>query len=112
MATLQQWGISLIQALQAGSPALDGPMNFFTFLGKIEFYLIFIPFIYWAIDRRLGMRVLLLLITSNFLATSLKLLFHQPRPFWIGGIKALAQEATYGIPSAHASDSLAVWGYL
>jgi hypothetical protein len=40
-------------------------------------------------------------------------LFHEPRPYWIGGVKLLASgEASYGIPSSHASDSLAVGGYL
>jgi hypothetical protein len=87
-------------------------MNLFTFLGKIEFYLIIIPFIYWAIDNRLGIRVLLLLITIDILGSTFKLLFHQPRPYWVGGVKTLAEETSYGIPSTHASDSLAVWGYL
>ena len=56
MEPLQQFGISLIQALQTLSPSLDGLMKFFTFLGRIEFYLLIIPFVYWTIDKRLGMR--------------------------------------------------------
>ncbi|MGE5250996.1 MAG: phosphatase PAP2 family protein [Bacteroidota bacterium] len=112
METLQQLGIGLIQALQALSPALDGLMHSFTFLGKIEFYLIFIPFIYWAVDKRLGIRLLVLLITSNFMVSALKVLFHQPRPYWLGEVKGLAQEPSYGLPSSHASDTLSVWGYL
>jgi hypothetical protein len=87
-------------------------MNLFTYLGRIEFYLLIIPFIYWAIDNRLGIRVLLVLITIDTLGSSFKLLFHQPRPYWVVGVKALAEETSYGIPSTHASDSLAVWGYL
>ena len=112
METLQQLSISLIQALQTLSPSLDGVMNFFTFLGRVEFYLIIAPFIYWAIDKRLGMRALLVLIVTDIIASSFKLLFHQPRPYWIGGVKELAQESSYGIPSSHASDSLAIGGYL
>jgi PAP2 superfamily len=112
MDTLYQFGISLIQSLQTLSPALDGFMNAVTFLGRIEFYLVLIPFIYWTIDRRIGVRALLLLISVNFFSSSFKLLFHQPRPYWIGGVKELGQESSYGIPSSHASDSLAVGGYL
>jgi membrane-associated phospholipid phosphatase len=112
METLQQFGISLIQALQTLSPALDGLMKFFTFLGRIEFYLLLIPFIYWTIDKRLGMRALLVLIFIDTAGMTFKLLFHQPRPYWIGGVKPLAEETSYGIPSTHASDSLAVGGYL
>ncbi len=112
MEALQQFSIRLSQALQTFSPSLDGVMNFFTFLGRVEFYLLIIPFIYWAIDRRLGMRALLTLISIDVVAASFKLLFHQPRPYWIGGVKELGEEGSYGIPSSHASDSLAVGGYL
>lgn len=112
MEPLQQFGINLIQALQTLSPSLDGLMKFFTFLGKIEFYLLIIPMIYWTIDRRLGMRALMALILTDVLGTSFKLLFHQPRPYWIGGVKQLVEETSYGIPSTHASNSLAVGGYL
>ena len=112
MEALQQIGIALIQALQSLSPALDGFMGLFSSLGRIEFYLLILPFIYWAIDSHLGIRVILILITTDMLGSSLKVLFHQPRPYWIGNVKTLAEETTYGIPSTHASDSLAVWGYL
>jgi len=112
MEMLQQIGISLIQALQTLSPSLDGLMKVFTFLGRIEFYLLLIPFIYWTIDKRLGMRALLVLIFIDSAGMAFKLLFHQPRPYWIGGVKPLAEETSYGIASTHASDSLAVGGYL
>jgi len=112
MEALQQFGLSLIVALQTLSPALDAPMKFFTYLGRIEFYLIMIPFVYWTIDRRLGIRMLLILIVVDMVGIAFKLLFHQPRPYWIGGVRPLAEEASYGIPSTHASDSIAVLGYL
>jgi membrane-associated phospholipid phosphatase len=112
METLQQISISLIQALQTLSPSLDGVMNFFTFLGRAEFYLILAPFIYWTLDRHLGMRALLILIFTDVIASSFKLLLHQPRPYWIGGVQEMSQESSYGIPSSHASNSLAVGGFL
>ena len=112
MDALYQLGIRFIQALQTFSPALDDLMNGFTFLGRIEFYLVFIPFIYWSVDRRIGVRALLILIYTDFISSSFKLLFHEPRPYWVGDVKALSTETSYGIPSSHASDSLAVGGYL
>jgi len=112
METLQQFSIGLIQALQTLSPALDGVMNFFTFLGRAEFFLIIAPFIYWVLDKRLGIRALLAVFFTDVIASSFKLLFYQPRPYWIGGVKELSQESSYGIPSSHASDSLAIGGYL
>jgi uncharacterized Tic20 family protein len=58
------------------------------------------------------MRTLLVLIFIDVFGSSFKLLFHQPRPYWIGNVKELTQETSYGIPSTHASNSLAVGGYL
>ena len=113
MDALYQLGIRLIQSLQTFSPALDGFMEALTFLGRIEFYLVFIPFIYWAVDRRIGVRTLLILIYTDLIGSSFKLLLHQPRPYWISNdVIALSSETSYGIPSTHASDSVAVGGFL
>ena len=112
MNPIYSFGIQIIQALQSMSPTLDGFMKFISFLGTIDFYLLLIPFVYWVISASLGFRVLLLLIGTDFLTLSCKQLLHQPRPYWVGDVKPLATETSYGIPSSHASDSLAVWGYL
>jgi membrane-associated phospholipid phosphatase len=74
--------------------------------------LIIIPFIYWTVNKRLGIRLLFILLITHFITSTFKLLFHQPRPYWLGKVMGLAEEPTYGLPSSHASDSLAVWGYL
>ena len=112
MNALQEFGIALIQALQTLSPALDIPMNIFTFLGKIEFYMLFITFLYWIIDTQLGFRVFMILLSTDVIGMGFKHLFHQPRPYWIGNVKGMGVETSYGIPSTHASDSLSVWSYL
>jgi membrane-associated phospholipid phosphatase len=112
MEKLQEISFALILALQQMSPALDGVMNFFTFLGNIEFYLLIIPLIYWVVDKHLGFRLLLVLITTYTLSSMVKLLFHQPRPYWLAKVLGLGAETSYGIPSSHSSGSLAVWGYL
>jgi membrane-associated phospholipid phosphatase len=112
MEKLQEISFVLILALQQMSPALDGVMSFFTFLGSIEFYLIIIPFLYWTVDKRLGYRLLLVLVSTYFFSSVLKLLFHQPRPYWLGKVLGLGAETSYGIPSSHASGSFAIWGYL
>ena len=112
MDAIINFGIRLIQALQTLSPTLDSPMKFFTFLGKIEFYLVIIPLFYWVVDSRLGIRVLFVLISTDFLGSSLKQLLHQPRPYWVGDVKVLATETSYGIPSTHSSNSLSVWGII
>ncbi len=112
MNPIYDFGIQLIQALQTLSPILDVPMKFFSFLGTVEFYLLLIPLIYWLVDAQLGIRVFLVLIVTDYLGCTFKQLLHQPRPYWIGDVKQLAAETSYGIPSTHASDSFAVWGFL
>ena len=112
MNPIYDLGIQIIQALQTMSPALDGLMKFITELGTINFYLLVIPLVYWVISPPLGMRVLLIFITTDFLGLCSKQLLRQPRPYWIGDVKPLAEETSYGIASTHASDSIAVWGYL
>lgn len=112
MEALYNFGISLIQALQNFSPALDGVMKFFSFLGTIELYILLVPLLYWVFSASLGIRLLLLLLVTDVFGSALKQLFHQPRPYWLGGVKLLAEETSYGVPSTHASNSLALWGYL
>ncbi|MCB0192480.1 MAG: hypothetical protein KDJ65_11105, partial [Anaerolineae bacterium] len=66
MNTLVEFGIVLIQFLQTMSPALDGPMHVISFMGTTEFYLILIPLLYWTVSKRLGIRVLLILVSTDF----------------------------------------------
>jgi len=112
MDAIYQFGISLIQSLQTLSPALDSFMKIVSFIGTPEFFLVLVPFIYWTIDRHIGIRSLLVLLYFDSITVPLKILFHQPRPFWIGGVKQLSIEGTYGIPSGHSGRTLAVSGYL
>ena len=112
MEALQQFGIALIQVLQTLSPALDDPMKAITFLGKLEFYILFVTFLYWIIDTQLAFRVLIVLLSTDVIATAFKHLFRQPRPYWIGGVKGMGVETSYGIPSTHSSGPVSIWGYL
>ena len=112
MDGIYQFGISLIQGIQTLSPALDGFMKAITFMGTIEFYILFIPALYWCVNQSLGLRVLFILILTDMPGSSFKQLLHEPRPYWLGGVKALAEDPYYGIPSTHASNTLAVWGLI
>jgi len=112
MLALQEFGIRLIQSIQAFSPALDGPMSFISFLGTIEFYLVIIPALYWLADPKLAFRFLLILIAGDFLGSSLKLFWHQPRPYWLGTVKGIGSDPYYGLPSTHALNSMGGWGFL
>jgi membrane-associated phospholipid phosphatase len=100
-------------ALQATLPGLVIPMLLISLLGLPEFYLAFVPVLLWNVDRRLGVRLLLLVSVAAACNLLLKLLFHTPRPYWVStDVKAFATETTFGMPSAAAQVSLAFLGYV
>lgn len=89
------------------------PMRFFSFLGDEEFYLFIMPAIYWCIDSRLGLKLGLLLMLSNGINGIFKFIFHSPRPFWVNEkITAYIHETSFGVPSGHSQNAVAMWGYI
>src|SRR5215510_8967866 len=106
-------GVQWILAIQALGTWLEIPMRFFTNLGSENFIFLVLPLIYWSIDARLGLQVALLLIASNNLKPVLKMLFAGPRPYWVSPqVKAFVSEGSFGIPSGHAQDAVALWGII
>lgn len=111
METLLENGIAINLFFQDLGNWLKSPMEFFSFLGTELFFLILIPAIYWCWNTTLGIRIGLLLMISASLNSVLKLALHQPRPYWYDPIvKGLAEESSFGIPSGHAQNAVAVWG--
>jgi len=106
-------GISWIIAIQSLGAWLEMPMRFFTFLGYENFFFIVLPFLYWSVDTRLGLRVGLILLSGTFLNAFFKLSFALPRPYWISDqVYPFSSETTFGLPSAHAQNAVAQWGII
>ncbi|MGZ6275898.1 MAG: phosphatase PAP2 family protein [Syntrophales bacterium] len=111
MNPILDWGINLIAELQSSIPWLRVPAQFFSVLGTEEFYLVILPFLYWCVDFRLGLRVGVILTVSDSLNIFFKFVFHQPRPFWVSDrVRAFGAEGSYGLPSGHAQHAMTVWG--
>lgn len=111
MITWVVWGIPWILRLQALGSWLTPPMQFFTFLGYEQFYVLVLPVVLWCFDIGLGLRVGTILLTSNMLAFTLKLAFGLPRPYWISRrVQALSTEWSFGLPSGHAMNAVTLWG--
>ena len=111
MSALLEWGNNLIVAWQAGMPWLAGAMGAFSFLGTEEFFLLLLPVLYWSVDASLGLRVGVILLLSSGINGFLKLAFHAPRPYWVDArITASGAESSFGLPSGHAQNAVAVWG--
>jgi hypothetical protein len=63
------------------------------------------------VDVRLGLRIGVILSVSDCLNAFLKLLFHQPRPYWVSDkVRVIQPEVSYGLPSGHAQHAVTVWG--
>lgn len=107
------WGIEVVLWFQQFSPALDLPFKGLTFLGNLEFFLIFMPLIYWCVERRTGARMLVLFLISAYLNTIAKVIASEPRPFqYDSRVRALVHAGGGGLPSGHTQSAVVVWGYL
>jgi membrane-associated phospholipid phosphatase len=113
MQPIYDFGIRFIASLQALGAWQTIPMQFFSFLGTEEFYMLVLAVLYWCFDSALGMRVAVILMLSTGVNDALKMLFHGPRPYWISTkVKGFASETSFGIPSGHSQNAAAVWGIM
>lgn len=111
MTPLLEWGLPIIEWFQSLGDGLLPFMQFFTFLGTENFYLLIMPAFLWCFDIRLGLRVGMILLTSSSINNILKLAFGWPRPYWVSDkVKALSAESSFGTPSGHAQNALSLWG--
>ena len=111
METLLNNAIPLILAFQDLGEWLLGPMKAFSFLGTEDFYILVIPIIYWSFDSALGLRIGVIMLFSSGINTIFKFAFHLPRPYWINTeVQALSAESSFGVPSGHAQNAIAIWG--
>jgi membrane-associated phospholipid phosphatase len=113
MELLYQWGISIVLFVQNLGSWLLNPVQFISFFGTAEFYLLIMPALYWCFDAALGLRIGIILMVSNGLNFIIKMMFHTARPFWISRqVASYSFEPSFGMPSAHAQNSVAVLGLL
>jgi membrane-associated phospholipid phosphatase len=111
--TLLDWGVNVVLWLQQFSPAFDVFFKSLTFFGDKEFFLLFLPLIYWCIDRRTGARLLFLLLVSVFINSVAKVFVNQPRPFhYDSRVKQIVEAYGGGLPSGHTQNTTVLWGYL
>jgi membrane-associated phospholipid phosphatase len=113
LESLLKWGVDAILWFQQASPGVDLLFKGFTFLGDEEFFLIFLPFFYWCVDRRTGVRLLVVFLISAYLNSAIKIMADQPRPFeYDSRVKAITTATGGGFPSGHTQSAVVLWGYL
>ncbi|MFI0349736.1 phosphatase PAP2 family protein [Actinomadura sp. 9N407] len=91
---------------------LTGAMHVLSFIGSAAFYLPLLVIVYWCVDARLGARAAVVLSLGSVINTGLKLVFHDPRPFWTDpSITGHEARDSFGMPSGHAQNAVVVWGF-
>ncbi len=111
MDTWLLWGTPVVVWLQSLGTFLVTPMKLLSFLGTEDFFLLVMPVMVWCVDASLGLRMGLVLLTSASLNSLLKLAVGWPRPYWVSDqVTAYAYEGSFGLPSGHAQNSMALWG--
>lgn len=102
-------GLGLVRDLQSVE-WLNDVAQVVTVLGDEELYLLALPLLYWCVHRRFGVEFGALVLTSAGLNQALKLAIGTPRPLFLDPSVGLRPETSFGLPSGHAQNGMAVLG--
>lgn len=87
-------------------------MLFMSYLGSAAFYVPLLIALFWCVAPRLAARATVLLLFGALLNTLLKLVFHDPRPYWTDpSVRGRQSLESFGMPSGHAQNGIAAWGF-
>ncbi len=112
LTSLIPWGTDVILWVQSfRHPFFDALFQMATFLGEEAFYLVLLPFIYWCLNKEVGVGLAYIFIFSNYLNSVIKLTFRLPRPS-APRLVLLRTETSPSFPSNHAQGAMVNWGYL
>ena len=115
----ESWIITLFQSL--AGPAVTALMTFVTLFGEEAVLVLMLAFIYWGLDKELGERMGINILTSICFCPLVKNLFLRYRPYFVisdvscirparrGEIYDIAVQG-YSFPSGHACSSAAAYG--
>ncbi|WP_165959001.1 phosphatase PAP2 family protein [Actinomadura sp. KC345] len=91
---------------------LTGFWDVVSFLGSSAFYVPVILVVFWCVAPRQAARAAVILLFGAFVNTFLKLLFHDPRPYWTDPtIEGEQPHSSFGMPSGHAQNAPVAWGF-
>ncbi|MFG2245722.1 phosphatase PAP2 family protein [Spirillospora sp. NPDC048823] len=91
---------------------LTGFWHVMSFLGSAAFYVPLIVVLFWCVAPRLAARAAVILLFGAFLNTLLKLVFHDPRPYWTDpAVEGEQSHSSFGMPSGHAQNAPVAWGF-
>ncbi|SPT63307.1 phosphatase PAP2 family protein [Actinomadura madurae] len=91
---------------------LTGFMEFVSYLGSAAFYVPLLLALFWCVAPRLAARASVVLLLGAVVNSLLKLVFHDPRPYWTDpDIKGEQSLTSFGMPSGHAQNGIVGYGF-
>jgi len=114
MNDLVTWGLEIVRWIQTfRNPLLDPIMGTTYYLGAEDFFILFLPLIFWCLHKSLGIRLSAVLIFSNYVNVIFKDFFAASRPWQVDSkLYAPFKTEGFGIPSGHAQGAVSFWGYI
>ncbi|KPU28284.1 hypothetical protein TR13x_02815 [Caloranaerobacter sp. TR13] len=99
---------------EISNPILDKMFIFITNLGSEAFYLMFISYIYWCINKKFGIKLFSVLTISIYSNNLLKVIIHTGRPFLYSKIQTpyIQSAPGYSFPSGHTQGATTFWYYI
>ena len=94
------------------NPILDYFFICITMMGSSLFYFLALPLFYWCIDKRFGLKLGLVLLSSIYVNTVIKNVTMVQRPIGYPGIRSIFTQSAggYSFPSGHAQGTTTFWG--
>eukprot|EP00301_Raphidiophrys_heterophryoidea_P006829 c12718_g1_i2.p1 GENE.c12718_g1_i2~~c12718_g1_i2.p1 ORF type:complete len:412 (+),score=90.58 c12718_g1_i2:128-1237(+) len=103
-------------------PYLDMVHQLVSLSCSVEFYLVFLPLVFWSGYSNLGRPLVNLMSLANYVGNVCKDLICSERPNWKQGIRlvgyhkeaveGLGVDDEYGIPSSHTINTICLLGYM
>ncbi len=107
------WEFSFLYALHSlRSDYLNPVFIFLNYLDTEELWLLLVPFIYFAVDRRWGIRIFYLVLLNVFVSYFLKDIFQSLRPSHIDPSMGLVSLDSFGFPSGAAQTAAIAFGLI
>ncbi len=102
------------EAFYVESESLRTVFKLISFTGESIFFIVLIAIFYIAYDKKFAKNLALTLLFSAYLNEFLKEIFKDPRPTTnIDKAEDYGYvEPSYGFPSGHSQNAIAVWGYM
>jgi membrane-associated phospholipid phosphatase len=112
LESLVPWGTEVLVQIQSASDAwVISLFALISALGSEVFYVVLLPVVYWGVDRRMGVGLGCLSLSSAWLNSAIKYIFAIPRPD-DPRLDISYPETSPSFLSGHAQGSAVNWGYL